>query len=172
MSELFFHPKVVHIPIALSVLMPLIAGGLLLAWWRGWLPKRTWWVAVLLQGILVISAFVAIDTGGDQEERVEKVLPDKYIEAHEEAADVFTGGAVGVLLIAGAALFLKGRKGAAAAIVATVGTVVVLGLGYVVGQRGGALVYEHGAANAYIPGASPVGAGPGVPAHEHDDDDD
>ena len=35
MEALFFHPKLVHVPIALAVLMPLLSGSLLLAWWRG-----------------------------------------------------------------------------------------------------------------------------------------
>ena len=36
MENLLFHPKVVHIPIALAGLMPLVAGGVLVAWWREW----------------------------------------------------------------------------------------------------------------------------------------
>ncbi len=172
MSSLFFHPKVVHFPIALAVLMPLISGGLLLAWWRGWLPKRTWWVAVVLQALLVISGFVAIDAGGDDEERVEKVVSESLIEAHADAADLFVGVACGVLALAAAGALLKGRIGAAAAVAAAVGTVVVLGLGYRVGERGGALVYEHGAAQVWTGGAAGAGAGPGAPAAAHHDDDD
>ena len=52
MDALLFHPKVVHIPMALGVLMPIIAGGLLLAWWRNWLPRRSWFLAIGLQAIL------------------------------------------------------------------------------------------------------------------------
>ena len=29
------HPMLVHLPIALAVLMPLVSAGLLIAWWRG-----------------------------------------------------------------------------------------------------------------------------------------
>lgn len=37
MDQRFFHPKIVHLPMALAVLIPLIAGGVAIAWWRGWL---------------------------------------------------------------------------------------------------------------------------------------
>ena len=42
MDTLPLHPKIVHLPIALAVLMPLITAGLLIAWWRDMLPRRTW----------------------------------------------------------------------------------------------------------------------------------
>lgn len=71
---------------ALGVLMPLVAGGLLLSWWRGWLPARSWLIAVLLQGVLLGSGAVAMNTGEDEEERVEQVVAEHLIEAHEEAA--------------------------------------------------------------------------------------
>jgi hypothetical protein len=43
MDTLLFHPKLVHVPMALGVLTPLIAGGLLLAWWR---PGAAAWKGV------------------------------------------------------------------------------------------------------------------------------
>ena len=42
METLPLHPKIVHLPIALAVLMPLITAGLLIAWWRDMLPRRAW----------------------------------------------------------------------------------------------------------------------------------
>ncbi len=105
MDALLFHPKVVHVPMALGVLMPLIAGGLLLAWWRAWLPRRAWLLAVGLQAILVGSGVLALRTGEVEEERVEGVVADRYIESHEEAAEAFvwaSGGVLGLMLLAGA----------------------------------------------------------------------
>jgi len=48
-----------------------------------------------------------------------------------------------------AAAFGRKRSGLPTAAVATLGTLVVLGLGYRTGQAGGSLVYEHGAAQAF-----------------------
>src|SRR6185369_12870473 len=63
MNPLPLHPIVVHLPIALAVLMPVLSAGLLAAWWRGLLPRRTWMIAVLLQGLLLVSGVVSLRTG-------------------------------------------------------------------------------------------------------------
>lgn len=151
MDSLFFHPKLVHVPIALGVLMPLISAGLLLAWWRDWLPRRVWFLAVGLQVILVGSGVVALRSGEADEERVERVVAERFIEAHEEAAEAFvwgSAGVLGVMLLASA--FGARRPGLPLAAAATLGTFIVLGLGYRTGQAGGRLVYQHGAAQAHM----------------------
>lgn len=172
MDQLLFHPKVVHLPVALALLMPLVAGGLAVAWWRGWLQRRVWIVAFVLQAILVASGFVAMQTGEAEEERVEGVVAEQYIEAHEEAAEVFVWASVAVLvLVVGAGVIRKERVAQGLALAATIGTFIVLGLGYRVGHAGGSLVYEHGAASAYAdPGLR--GGTPRAAGHESDDDDD
>lgn len=169
MDALLFHPKVVHIPMALGVLMPLIAGGLALAWWRGWLPWRAWLVAVGLQAVLLASGVVALRTGEAEEDRVERIVSESLIEAHEEAAEVFVWGSGAVLaMMLAAAAFNQKRSGVPIAAVATLGTLVVLGLGYRTGQAGGSLVYEHGAAQAYT--TSGAGDARTVPPPRGDDD--
>ncbi len=169
MDTLLFHPKVVHIPMALGVLMPLIAFGLALAWWRGWLPWRAWLVAVGLQAVLLVSGVVALRTGEAEEDRVERIVSESLIEAHEEAAEVFVWGSGAVLaMMLAAAAFGQKRSGLPIAAVATLGTLVVLGLGYRTGQAGGSLVYEHGAAQAY--GTSGAGDARTAPPPRGDDD--
>lgn len=171
MDTLFFHPKVVHIPIALGVLMPLLAGGVLLAWWRKWLPARSWVLVVALQAVLLGSGILALQTGEAEEERVERVVPEQAIEEHEEAAELFvwaSGGVLAVMLLGGA--FGSRRAGLPIAAAATLGTLLVLGLGYRTGQAGGSLVYEHGAAQAYSGSVAP-GAGARTGSPDHDDDD-
>jgi hypothetical protein len=151
MDELWFHPKTVHMPLALGMLMPLVAGGLLLAWWRKWLPARTWMIAVVMQALLVGSGFAAQRSGEAEEHRVEKVVGDDVVHQHERVAEKFVWASVGVLLVMALALPLLSRRvGAIAAVVATLGTLVVFALGYRTGQAGGELVYRHGATRAYL----------------------
>jgi hypothetical protein len=58
----------------------------------------------------------------------------------------------------------------AAAAAAFLGTLLVFGLGYRTGEAGGRLVYQHGAARAYVgPGA--VLPGDIIPSDEDADDD-
>jgi hypothetical protein len=151
MESLLFHPKVVHLPIALGLLMPLVAGGLALAWWRKWLPARAWALAVVLQALLVGSGILALRTGEQEEDRVERVVPERFIEEHEEAAEAFVWASGGVLALMLLALATSGRgAGLPLAAVATVGSFIVLGLGYRTGKAGGELVYQHGAASVYV----------------------
>lgn len=162
MDELLFHPKVVHLPIALGVLMPLVAAGLFVAWWRAWLPARAWVVAVVLQGVLVASGIVSLRTGEAAEERVEDVVAEQYIEQHEEAAQAFVAAGAVAFVIMGLGLAFASRSaGLPLAAAGTLATLVVLFLGYRTGEAGGALVYKHGAASAYT-GANSVPAGEGA----------
>jgi hypothetical protein len=172
MDALFFHPKVVHIPMALGALMPLVTAAIALAWWRKWLPARSWVLAVALQVVLLASGVVALQTGETEEDRVEHIVPEPVVEAHEEAAEVFvwaSGAVLGLMLLA--LVTSRRRPGLPLAAVATVGSLVVLGLGYRTGQAGGELVYQHGAANAYL---TPGGEALPLPRERsrHDDDDD
>ena len=175
MEAFLFHPKVVHIPMALGVLMPLIAAGLLVAWWRGWLPARAWALAIALQAGLFVSGLVAMNTGEAEEDRVEQVVPDPAIEAHEHAAEAFTwaGGAV-LAIMALAGNLATRRAGLPIAAAATLGTLVVLGLGYRTGQAGGSLVYRHNAGQVYAAAGGGAGDAPRATAdtkEEVDDDD-
>jgi len=172
MDQLFFHPKVVHVPMALAVLMPLVATGTLFAVWRGWLPSRSWVVVFLLQAVLLGSGIAALKTGETEEDRVEQVLAERHIESHEEAAEAFVwaGGAL-LVLMAFPLVLSDGRVRQAILLGAWVGTILVFGLGYRTGESGGRLVYEHGAARAYAGGSGSVDVAPPA-SHEDDSDDD
>jgi hypothetical protein len=128
-----------------------------------------WAVALGSQLLMVGAGFVSMQTGEGDEERVERVVPESAIEAHEEAAELFVWSAAGA-----AALFVLGvalpkrewRSGAMAA--STLAAVAVAALALNVGRLGGELVYQHGAASAY---ASPA-PGAGSIATERGGDDD
>jgi len=166
------HPAVVHLPVALAVLMPLLAllGGLAIR--GGFVPARTWAAVVLLQAILVGSAWFALETGEDQEERVEEVVAERHIEEHEEAAERFHRLGIVALVLVAAGL-LPGRAGGVGRALGVVATLAVLAASVPVGHSGGELVYRHGAARAYTDqaassGGSRAGAEDGAEGREHD----
>ena len=143
------HPAVVHFPIALSALTPLFAALILLAIRSGRMARSTWAVVVLLQALLVGSAWLAHETGEEQEDRVEKVVDEKKIDEHIQAADwVLWLGAAGLaaaaLGLAGGSAGAWGRGGALLISLATLGAALRTG------HLGGELVYRYGAANAYL----------------------
>lgn len=169
MFDLPLHPVVVHLPMALSVLLPLLSlVGLVLLWREdaGW---RAWLSVPLLAAVLTASSFVALETGEQDEDVVESVVAESAIEAHEEAAERFAWS-TGVLLLLAVAGLAPRRHGtrlalAGATVVASIG---VLALGVDVGHKGGELVYRHGAASAHV--AAGGGAATVPAARTHDDD--
>lgn len=160
------HPAIVHFPIVFAVLLPLVAIGALWMIRRGATARRAWLLPVALAGALALSAFVAVQTGKAQEERVEDAVGKRPMESHEESAELFLVLSGVLFVVAGVGL-VPGVTGRAARIVATLGAVGVLGAGYTVGRSGGDLVYRHGAASVYT---SPTGAGETagtMPAPDH-----
>jgi hypothetical protein len=160
------HPAVVHFPIVLAVFLPVIGAVVL---WRihdGASP-RSWAYVAVTAALLVASGMVAKKTGEDQEDRVESVVPESALHDHEEAADAFL---LVAWIVLGAALvgLAPGRAGAAGRVAAFVGALALVWAGWRVGDLGGKLVYQHGAASAYAADAGGVGA----PAERDDDGDD
>jgi cytochrome b len=165
MDSLFFHPKLVHLPLGLAMVMPLIAAFLALGWWRGWFSLRLWGLAVGLQLLLVGSTYLAMEAGEDEEDRVEDVISHDLIHEHEEKAEDFMTSTIVVLVLMGAALAVSKKKaGLPLAAISVAGTLVSVGLAYRAGEAGGDLVYRHGAASAYTDGAPASGA-------DHDGDE-
>jgi len=143
------HPAVVHFPIALAILTPLLALLAFGAIRAGWVPARTWAVIVLAHLLLAGVAWFALETGEDQEEKVEKVVAERHIDTHQEAAERFLWIAAGAALVSASGL-LAGRRGEIGRVATLVVGLLVIAASVWVGKTGGALVYEHGAASAYV----------------------
>jgi uncharacterized membrane protein len=167
------HPAIVHFPIVLAVLTPLLAAGAFWAIHSGRLPGRSWLGVVILQVVLAGTAWIATQTGEREEDRVERIIAERHIEEHEEGAERFlTLAALGLPLAA--AGMLAGRLGAIHRALTIAMSLAALGAAGFAGHSGGELVYRHGAATAY---AQPLPGEADLPlaysAHDdHDDDDD
>lgn len=177
MNSLPLHPAVVHLPLGLAMLMPLLAAGFAWALWTGRIQRRAWLAVVALQALLLGSGFVAMNTGGSEEERVEAVVRESAIERHEERAEQFMWAAGATLALTTLVVVLPVPAAitpiAAAVVVATL---AVGGMALRVGHAGGELVYVHGAASAYT-SAARAGDATAVPlpgrrqGADRDDDD-
>ena len=160
------HPAVVHFPIVLAMLLPLFALGALWTIRRGARPLRAWGLTTAVAAALVASSWLAVETGEQQEDKVEGVVPETAFDAHEEAAEAFLYFAGGVLVISLVGL-ARGRLGQAARLVGTAGALGLVVAGWRVGHSGGELVYRHGAASAYTqPAAVGAAARPAAAAAE------
>ena len=143
------HPLVVHFPIVLTVLLPISVLVALRVIGKGATPRRAWAVPVAGAAALALSAWLAVQTGEAQEDRVERVLAEGVLHEHEEAAERFLVLSGVLLVVAGAGL-ASGMVGRAARLVTAVGAVGLVVAGAQVGHGGGLLVYRHGAASAYV----------------------
>lgn len=161
MSGLPLHPILVHFPIVLAALLPL----LVLAYWsagRRFASARKSWAGLVLMHILVFgSAYLAMQSGERDEERVEKVLASETpLETHEHKGELFLwlSGLAVPLAALGLAPGMLGLSGRAFASMASLAIVFAAAQA---GHSGGKLVYNHGAAAAYA--GAPAG-GPAEPA--------
>jgi uncharacterized membrane protein len=147
------HPIVVHFPIVLVVLLPVFALGALLVIRRGAAPRPVWALPLAVTAALTLSAWVAIQTGEREEDRVERIVGEAALHTHEEAAERFLVLSA-VLLVVTSVGLVGGTVGAAARLVTTAGSLGLVLAGIQVGGSGGDLVYRHGAASAYVQGAT------------------
>jgi uncharacterized membrane protein len=146
------HPAVVHFPLVLGILLPFVAAWALITSRRSFKGTPAWRFVAVTAVLLSVSAWVSVETGQQQEDRVERVVGEAPIHTHEEAAEGFLLGSVivtGIVLVG----LLPGAVGRGARILAIPGTLVVVALAFQVGDSGGALVYRHGAASAYVTGS-------------------
>jgi len=147
------HPAIVHFPLVLAVLLPVFTAGAIWAIRRGARARRAWSIPVLAALVLAGSAWAAVETGEAQDERVERVVAEAPLSAHEEMAETFLTASAVVALLAAVGLF-GGVVGKIARPATAIGSLALV-LGAVrVGHSGGQLVYRYGAASAYTPGVS------------------
>ena len=151
------HPLVVHFPIVLSVLLPISVIVALWAIRKGSTPRRAWSLPLAMAAALTFSSWVAVETGEQEEDRVEEVVSENAIHGHEEAAERFLVLSGVLLLVAGAGLMPR-TVGQAARLVTAVGAFGLVAAGAQVGHSGGTLVYRHGAASAYATAPGEAGA--------------
>ncbi len=147
------HPALVHLPLGLALATPLLAAGIALTAWRGWLPRRAWMGVVALQALLVAGGAAALLAGEREGERVEKVVGKDPVEAHEERAEAFLWAAGAVLAVSAAVLVAPARVGGPLMALSLAGMIAVAALAVRTGTAGGELVYRHGAARAYGAGS-------------------
>ncbi len=151
------HPAIVHFPIALALLIPVFSILGILAIRSDLLPRRVWWGVVLLQALLVGFAWLATETGENEEERVERVVERDLIHEHEEAAERLLLLAASGLVPVGLGIW-AGRRGAIGRLLHVLLALLVVEAAISTGRLGGELVYEHGAATAYTePAEGPTG---------------
>lgn len=159
MKPELLHPAVVHLPLGIAVVLPILA--LLAAWLyfrrrdSGAAFTRFWLALVICLVAASVGAFLAHETGEAGEHAIGKSLPEAAIELHEKYATIFsillyTATAVGVFVF-----FAKGRLKSYAILLVALLSAAALYVGILTGNAGGELVYQHKAANYLMPESAP-----------------
>jgi uncharacterized membrane protein len=169
MFDLPLHPIVVHFPIVLGALLPLLA---ILLWWAikkwQWTPK-VWALVSAVALVYCLFAVTAVQLGEEDEEKVEKVVSEKVIEEHEEAGELIPWIAGTLFLVSLGGFTVRYSKQAKMAMIG-LSLVAVVPLIHA-GHTGGELVYEHGASIAHLPPdhKAAIQSGTILELHEKDD---
>jgi uncharacterized membrane protein len=162
------HPALVHFPIVLAVLLPVVALVSLWAIRRGVPARRAWLAPLAVAAALALSAWIAVETGERDEDRAERAVGEQTMARHEQAAERFLGLSVALAALTAAGL-LGGGAGRAARGVGLVASLGLVAAGVQVGHSGGRIVYGDGTAGAA--GVSPLSTATGAGERHGQDDD-
>lgn len=175
-SGLPLHPIMVHMPMALVILLPVIT---LIAFFvfkksENITGKKMMVYVGIFHLFLTISTFISLETGEAEEDRVERVVAERYIEIHEHKAEAFMSATSIALVAVFIAAFLFADKFfTPTMIMVMLMQGVLIYLGYQVGHSGGELVYIHNSASVHSEMAkTQVLDQKRVPTHKEEDDDD
>jgi uncharacterized membrane protein len=157
MFGLPLHPAVVHLPLGIAIVLPIVATLALVGIIRNLLPARAWWLVFALQSVMLLSGFLAVSSGENDADAVKEIVVEEAIHDHQTKAKQFMlVNNLAVLLSIGALATAAAKLGRLMLILATIGTFLSAGMSLRVGQAGGELVYVHGAASAHTDEGTPT----------------
>jgi len=146
MPTLPLHPSIVHLPLGLALIVPLVATGAAVALWWGWNGRRLLTAVVVLQSVVVLGGHVAARMGSHDARFVEAVLGPDQADLHEDRAELFLMAATVLLMGAVACWAGPPRAKLPVAALVAAGSLIVAVLAIRTGQAGGALAERYRAA--------------------------
>jgi uncharacterized membrane protein len=144
-----FHPIIVHFPLALTFVLPILILIFALMIKKNKMSHQAWLVIIGLQVLTSVTGYIALESGEEAEEVAERVVNKNVIHEHEERAEVFVGSTVIALVISVAAFFLRKEIQFLVKLTVCLVSLVSCFFAYRTGESGGELVYRYGAASAY-----------------------
>ncbi|HWR16879.1 MAG TPA: hypothetical protein VN577_18775 [Terriglobales bacterium] len=92
MSSIPLHPALVHLPLGLAFMLPMLTIAFTWALWTKRIQPRAWLLIIILQALLLAAGLLAMNTGEREGDRVERVVPERAVETHEAYAEQFVWG--------------------------------------------------------------------------------
>ncbi len=177
MGNMPLHPIVVHFPLVLAILLPVVILAVIWGQRSKGHGRRAWWIVTGLAALLAVTSVISVRTGEADEERVERVVSESVIHEHEERAELFQSGAMAFLVLTLALPVVRSPRIRAGLSAGAVGASILIGaLAISVGHSGGTLVYQHNAgaafSNTQVAGIDDRSRDARERDHDDDDDDD
>ncbi len=143
------HPILVHFPIALSFLLPILA--LVFAFFikTKKMNSSMWAIIMGLHLFTVGMGYLSLETGETEEDTVVKIVDKDLIADHEKYAEIYVGVTVLATVLSVVAFFIQANLQMYLQLANVVVLVIAAFFAYETGEHGGELVYKHGAARAY-----------------------
>ncbi len=149
------HPAVVHLPLALTFVLPALIIVFIWAIRSGKMSREMWVVIVGLQLLITASGYISLELGETDEEKVSKVAGILLMQTHEQTAEIFVGTTVVSLAVGVVAIFLQAQFQIYARLGVLVLSLISCVFAFKTGQLGGEIVYAQNGASVHS-NASPV----------------
>ncbi len=156
------HPAIVHLPLALTFILPALILVFIWAIRSGKMSREMWVVIVGLQLVITASGYIALETGETDEEKVAQVAGILLMQTHEQTAEIFVGTTVVSLAVGVVAFFLQVQF----QIYARVGVLIISLLSCVFALK----TSQNGTEIVYAQNGASVHSATQVMVREHDND--
>lgn len=155
MKPELLHPKIVHLPLGIAMVLPILA---LVAIWLHFRRHdssaafaRFWFALVVCLVAAAVGVFWAHETGEASEHAIGKSLPEAAIELHEDYAKIFSIFIYAATTVVVLGFFVHGRLKGYVIVATAILVAAALYAAVLTGNAGGDLVYKHKAANYLVP---------------------
>lgn len=146
------HPFISHFPIVLTFILPVLVVVFAVLIKKNKMTAMGWLIILGLQLTTTITGYISLETGERDEKAVSKVLEHKLINQHEESAEIFVGSTVLALVMGVVVFFIRYEYQFNIRIIIALMSLVSCYLAWNTSEQGRALVYTHGAAEAFVKG--------------------
>ena len=151
METLPLHPGLVHLPLGIVFILPILSLLFLFFLKKTFLNRNAFIFLVILHGLLCATSFVAMETGEDEEDKVEKIVEEYHIEEHEQKAEDFLISTIVVFIFTLIIYFIPNINFfIGGSLFLLILQFALIFMAYEVGHTGGELVYKYKAADSYI----------------------
>ena len=144
------HPLIAYFPIVLTFILPVLVVVFAVLIKRNKLTPMGWLIILGLQLTTTVTGYISLETGETDGKAVSKVLEHKLIDQHEESAEIFVGSTVLALVMGIVVFFIRYEYQFSIRMIIALMGLVSCYLAWNTAQQGGALVYTHGAAEAFV----------------------